>query len=198
MTTEELFQQIASDNKIAFNTLFRAWYERLCRFAMHYLENRNDAEEVVSDVFVALWQGRDTLSGITKAETYLFVAVKNRCYNFHRKTIPLQVNLENQTELVTSAENPQQSLERQELYAKLNEIVASLPEQRRLIFQMTKEDGLSAKQTAEILNLSVRTVESQIYKAVKSLETEITAFLGYSPRKIKNTKLRSEMMSIFL
>lgn len=185
MTTEELFRQIAEHDKNAFNTLFREWYGRLCRFAGHYLDRKEDAEEVVSDVFIALWHNKDSLTDVSKADTYLFVAVKNRCYNYHRKLTPFQVNVEEHTEIQTSTENPQQTMERQELHAKLDELVKALPEQRRIIFQMTKEDGLTAKQTAEILNLSVRTVENQIYKAVKTLEKEITKFLGYSPRKLK-------------
>ena len=170
MTTEKLFWQIAEDDKEAFNTLFRAWYERLCRFAMHYLDSRGDVEEVVSDVFVALWQGRKSLDTVKKAETYLFVAVKNRCFNYHRKIVPFSVDIEEQTDIESTTENPQQNLEKEELFAKLDALVEALPEQRRLIFKMIKEDGLTAKQTAEILNLSVRTVESQIYKAIKTLE----------------------------
>lgn len=198
MTTENLFRLIAEDNKDAFNTLFREWYERLCRFARHYLENKEDVEEVVSDVFVALWHSRTSLADVAKADTYLFVAVKNRCYNLYRKTVPMKITIEEQAEIQTSDETPEQNLERAELYAKLDELVNALPEQRRIIFQMTKEDGLTAKQTAEILNLSVRTVESQIYKAIKTLEKEITSYLGYSPRNIKNPKLRKEMLSLFL
>lgn len=198
MTTEKLFQAISKNDKNAFNTLFRTWYERLCRFGSHYLDNQNDVEEVVSDVFVSLWNNRNSLAEVSKAETYLFVAVKNRCYNHYRKSIPQSVPIEEQTDLETSQQNPQQQIEKQELFDKLNSLVASLPEQRRIIFQMIKEDGLSAKQTAEILNLSVRTVESQIYKAVKTLEEGITAYLGYSPRKIKNRTLRKEMLSLLM
>ncbi|NLI72060.1 MAG: hypothetical protein GX361_04940 [Bacteroidales bacterium] len=65
-------------NKDACNALFRKWYERLCRFTGHYLDRKEDAEEVVSDVFVAIWHNRTSLEKVSKAETYLFVAVKNR------------------------------------------------------------------------------------------------------------------------
>ena len=86
-----------------------------------------------------------------------------------------------------SASTPQEDMEHLELHQKLNSIIETLPEQRRIIFKMIKEDELSAKQVAEILDISIRTVENQIYKAVNTLEAEITAYLGYSPRKSFST-----------
>jgi RNA polymerase sigma-70 factor (ECF subfamily) len=74
-------------------------------------------------------------------------------------------------------------MEHRELYEKLNRLISQLPEQQQVIFRMIKENGLTAKQTAKILQLSPRTVETHIYKAVKRLEEEITGYLGYSPKK---------------
>jgi RNA polymerase sigma-70 factor (family 1) len=193
-----LFTNISNGNKEAFNTLFRGWYTRLLCFAKHYLNNEADAEETVSDVFISLWQNRASLDSIINPENYLFVSTKNRCLNVLRNQTMRKISLDDQPQLKTYvSESAQERIEHIELVEKLNELVNLLPEQCRIIFQMIKEDGLSAKQTAEILNLSVRTVESQVYKAVKTLEEGITHYLGYSPRKVRNPQMRGVLV-IFL
>lgn len=183
VNTKHLFNQISTGNREAFDMLFRDWYARLVGFAQTFVSESDLAEEAVSDVFVSLWMYRDKLTTIDRPDTYLYVSVKNRCLNALRSktyTVPI----DEQPELKTAEhENPQDTMEHRELYDKLNRLINQLPEQQRIVFRMIKENGLTAKQTAEILQLSPRTVETHIYKAVKRLEEEITRYLGYSPRK---------------
>jgi len=183
VNTKHLFNQIYAGNREAFDTLFRSRYAGLVDFARTFVLDSDLAEEAVSDVFVSLWMYRDKLTTIDRPDTYLYVSVKNRCLNALRSktyTVPI----DEQPELKTAEhENPQDTMEHRELYDKLNRLINQLPEQQRIVFRMIKENGLTAKQTAEILQLSPRTVETHIYKAVKRLEEEITRYLGYSPRK---------------
>lgn len=191
-----LFADISRNEKSAFDALFRAYYARLVKFAAAYLSETALAEEVAADVFVALWQNRVSLSKIENPESYLYIAAKNRCLNALRKNPVVKVSMDEQPHLHNQfADTFSEDMVHRELHAKLNALVDALPEQRRLIFRMIKEDELTARQTAEILNLSVRTVESQIYKAVKTLEAEITAYLGYSPRQARNSKTRVLLMA---
>ena len=163
--------------------LFRSRYARLVGFARTFVLDSDLAEEAVSDVFVSLWMYREKLTTIDNADTYLYVSVKNRCLNALRSKI-YTVTIDEQPDMKTSEyENPQEIMEHRELYEKLNRLIGQLPEQQRIIFRMIKENGLTAKQTAEILQLSPRTVETHVYKAVKRLEEEIAGYLGYSPKK---------------
>ena len=186
---KRLFQEIGNDNNYAFDELFREQYRRLVWFARTFVEENGLAEEVVSDVFVWIWTNREKLSSVDSPDTYLYVSVKNRCLNTlrsktHTVSIEEQVDMEQ-----TEQENPHEELEHRELYQKLNRLINQLPEQQRQVFRMIKENGLSAKECAQILNLSVRTVETHVYKAVKQLEKEITDYLGYSPKKRQMKKM---------
>lgn len=183
VNTKHLFNQISTGNREAFDMLFQSRYARLVGFARTFVLDSDLAEEAVSDVFVSLWMYRDKLTTIDRPDTYLYVSVKNRCLNALRSktyTVPI----DEQPELKTAEhENPQDTMEHRELYDKLNRLINQLPEQQRIVFRMIKENGLTAKQTAEILQLSPRTVETHVYKAVKRLEEEIAGYLGYSPKK---------------
>lgn len=177
------FSQISIGDRDAFNMLFRSRYERLVWFAQSFVNETGQAEEIVSDVFVWLWNNREALNEIDNPEMYLFIAVKNRCINVlraNRETVSIDEYREIENDF---PDNPLSEIEQKELITKLHSIVESLPEQQRIIFKMVKENGLTAKQVAEILNLSPRTVETHIYKALQRLEKEITEYLGYSPKR---------------
>ena len=173
-TIQELFRRIASGDKQAFNTLFRRFYPRLTAFAQQYTQ-AEAAEEIVSDVFVKLWLRRASLGTITRPEVYLYVAVKNTALNYlrSRKNQPILDEIPD----ALSANAP----EDKELQRVLQSAIRRLPEQRRLIFRLIKEDGLKSADVAVILGLSPRTVESQLYKAVKTLADQLSRYLGYHP-----------------
>ncbi|WP_051107221.1 RNA polymerase sigma-70 factor [Niabella aurantiaca] len=180
---EALFRQIGQGQKEAFNQLFYHYYERLVRFAVQYVKQQEPAEEIVSSLFVQLWQKKDRLAAVRSPEVYLFVAARNSCLNYLRrpqKTVPLG---DRQPGLATGSEAGVAPAEYKELEAVVIAAVERLPEQRQLIFRLIREEGLKAKEVAAILSLSVRTVENQLYKAVKSLAATVSSYLGYHPRE---------------
>lgn len=184
-----LFCEIRASNKMAFDRLFRLFYPKLLRFAYHYVKCIEQNEEIVSDVFVWLWTNRQNLNSISSPEQYLFTAVKNRCLNTLRssaKTVSLDVTLE---KTLTNYDNQLAKMEQSELTEKLNAIINNLPKQQRLVFRMIKENGLTTKQVADILNIAPRTVETHLYKAIKQLKQEISLYLGYSPKEKQFNKL---------
>lgn len=185
-----LFVRIKEGDKEAFNRLFRLKYEALLSFAKNYLGDTGKAGEVVSDLFVWLWLNRAQVAEIDSPDIYLFKSVKNRCLNALRnknKVVPID---EQPLPAQPSADNtPLSLMEHKELSARLHALIENLPTQQRQVFKMIKESGLSARQTAKILDLSQRTVETHLYKAVKKLEEEISLYLGYSPRKKQMKKM---------
>ncbi|NIG54490.1 RNA polymerase sigma-70 factor [Chitinophaga sp. Cy-1792] len=165
------------DDEQAFARLFRHFYERMLHFCMRYVPVREAAEEIVSDVFVKIWNRREELVNINNLQVYLFVAVKNHSLNYqevysHLRIVPLTgaaAELNNSIDL-------EKDLEWKEMRFMLDQVVASLPAQCRRIFQLIKEDGFKYKEVAEILGISPRTVETQLFRAMRRLNAELGAF----------------------
>lgn len=194
---EVLFKEIQQGSKSAFNELYHIYYSRLLFFAKQYTKEEESAEEIVSSLFVRLWIKRDNLVVILNPEVYLYVAVKNASLNFIRSTKRRLVLLSEEDKMSskdTFENNCRSSLEEKELVKLLAAAVAALPEQRRIIFKLIKEDGLTAIAVAKILGLSKRTVENQLYKAVKTLAEAASEYLGYNPQ----TKLSRKKPLYFL
>lgn len=197
----QLFQEIQSGSKTAFDELFNSHYSRLVAFAKQYTKQAESAEEITSELFVKLWLKRDTLSSVLNPQVYLYVSVKNACLNFirsNKKRVTLFVEEEKNANNEKASGNDS-TIEDKELQKLLDAAVASLPEQRMLIFKLIKEDGLKPTAVAQILGLSKRTVENQLYKAVKTLAEAISGYLGYHPQtKMERKKALSELSILFL
>ncbi len=194
-----LFQEIQQGNKDAFNDLFNLYYAKLVAFAQQYTKQFESAEEISSELFVKLWLKRDQLSKVFNPEVYLYVSVKNACLNLIRadKKRPMLYSEETGVDSIEK-DSEGSKLEDKELIKLLDEAVNSLPEQRKIIFKLIKEDGLKTNEVAEIMELSKRTVENQLYKAVKTLAETMSAYLGYHPQSKMGTKKLSELSAIFL
>ena len=175
-----LFRDIAKNDKHAFNELFLTYYAKLVQFAVHFLNNIEAAEDVVAEVFGNIWIKRSRLSGVYNAEAYLYTAVRNTCFDHIRREQKIIRNVDMITEILQPGGL---AIESQEFKLILESAINALPEQRRLVFLLVKEHGKKCAEVAEILGISVRTVENQLYKAVKALADEISHYLGYNPQK---------------
>jgi RNA polymerase sigma-70 factor (family 1) len=181
-----LFKEIQRGNKCAFEELFLLYYDKLTAFASQYTRQIESAEEIASELFVKIWLRRDRLSNILNPEVYLYISIKNACLNVIKANGRRSQLFKESTENVIVEEtiwNDGTSMEDKELEEILDQAVASLPDRRRIIFKLIKEDGLKSREVAKILGISVRTVESQLYKAVKTLGESISDYLGYHPQK---------------
>lgn len=165
------------DDEQAFSRLFRHQYERLLQFCIRYVHVREVAEEIVSDVFVKLWNRRSELEKVSNLQVYLFVAVKNHSLNYleqysHLRIVPLSGS---DTADLCNSVDLERDLEWKEMRFKMDQIVAALPAQCRRIFQLIKEDGFKYKEVAEILSISPRTVETQLFRAMRRLNEGLGA-----------------------
>ena len=156
----------------AFECLFKLYYTRLTLFANRFLNDTVIAEEIVSDLFVMLWEDGHEINFSGSVSSYLFKSTQNRCLNYlkHQKIENLYVNyLERQRlldEIVFAAEKPY--LEK-EMAHQINIAMKSLPEKCREIFMMSRFDHMKYKEIADQLNLSPKTVERQISIALDKL-----------------------------
>jgi RNA polymerase sigma-70 factor (ECF subfamily) len=138
-------------------------------------------------VFVKCWLNRKNLTEIQNPETYLFVAVKNQSLNHIKKysTIHLvQIDETNSVEFVNTY-NPQKEIENKELIFRMDQAIAGLPQQCRIVFRLIKEDGMKYKEVAEILNISPRTVQTQLFRAIKKLSVVLTQYNKHSENTSK-------------
>ena len=169
------------DNDVkAFESLYYLLYEVLVKFCMMYINRREEAEEIVGDVFVKSWINRNSMQHVERPDTYLFVAVKNQSINYLKKYSSIHVVLidnENDVDLIDTS-NPQLQLERKELQGYLDQSINSLPQQCRIVFKLVKEDGLKYKEVAEILNISPRTVQTQLFRAMQKLSISLSGYFS--------------------
>ena len=166
-----LSKRIANDDQSAYRLLYIHFYSRLFRFVMGLAKNKELSEEIVSDVFINIWRRRSRIEEITNLKLYLYVSAKNITFNYLKK-----LNQENTTDL-NSIEiepedpfsNPDDAMITKEMNMQLKEAIKELPPKCKLIFTLIKEDGLTYKQTARLLNLSVSTIDNQLSIALKKI-----------------------------
>lgn len=151
----------------AFRELFDRYYAPLCRFAAYWLRNRTSAEEIVLDTFTHIWQHAAELHILTSVRAYLFRAVRNRALNRLRDERPAGISIEGPEPLFTNPEALQ--LEADEMMMLVAEAVSQLPDRCREVFRKSREEGLSNAAIADQMQISVKTVEAQITKALRRI-----------------------------
>jgi RNA polymerase sigma-70 factor (family 1) len=190
-TQTVLLQLIASGDQTAFKQVYASFYVRLYRFALAIVKTKEAAEEIVEDVFIRIWQQRAGLSAVRNLRVYLYAATKNTALNYLSKMARASITepFDHITiQLERTAVNPEQILITAEMAKQMHEAVDALPPRCKMIFKLIREDGLRYKEVAEILNISVNTIDVQMAIAVKRIATALERELGYSlpwskPRK---------------
>lgn len=160
-----------SNGERAYKALFLLLNERLTDFANSILKSKEDAEEVVSDFFIKVWQKRTTLSQIENPKLYFFVSVKNLSLNrltINKKRAAPIVD-EWDTTINSVFFNPEELMISRESVNKILLAINELPPKCRTIFKMVKEEGLKYQEVAQLLEISPKTVESQMAIALRRI-----------------------------
>jgi len=174
--TDDLVSRIANeDDEIAYKQLFQLYYNRLFRFALTIIHSRESAEEVVSDVFLKIWMKRKSLSKIQNIHLYLYICTKNHCINQIAKERNYKIFSFDEcvVEFQSIYFDPEQLMITAEMLKKVQEAIIQLPPRCQLIFKLIKEDGLRYREVAELLNISVKTVENQMTIALRKMDQSI-------------------------
>jgi RNA polymerase sigma-70 factor (family 1) len=173
---KELQYKISTDgDQHAYSQLYLAYMPYLLRFARSIIKNNELAEEVVSDVFIKVWQNRAELGKIENLKLYLYVSTKNTALNylsrhFRKDVISLE---EMSLNISMGTYNPEQLLITSEAVKKINLEIQKLPPRCRLIFKLVKEDRLRYNEIARLLNISVKTIDNQMAIALKKISNAI-------------------------
>ncbi len=176
----KIIEKVKLGDEQAFELLFRRYYARLCGFANKFIYNTAESEEIVQNVFMNIWKKRDQLKLNNDIRPYLFKSVQNLCFNFieRQKVIDnyysvIEIAYKNTLEDFSTYE----SVLYMELHKNVEKAIDSLPDECRRIFRLSRQDGLKYIEIAEKLNISVKTVETQMSRALAKLKTELKDYL---------------------
>ena len=163
------------EDTTAYKELFLHYYKRLVSFSALITKNHGFAEEVVSDVFLKIWNNRATLSSIDNFHLYIYVITRNMSINrFLKEKRNHAFTLDSLTEsFVEEMSSPEDLMITSEMKTNITAAINELPPRCRLIFKLIREDGLKHKEVAELLELSVKTVENQMTIALKKIASAL-------------------------
>jgi RNA polymerase sigma-70 factor (ECF subfamily) len=172
-----LLERLRHDDASAFDEIFRTWYAPLVRMADAMVHSRAIAEELVQDVMLELWRRRDRLAPDGSPQAYLFQATRNRALNHLRhgrivdRSAPLVAR---ESERIPTADA---RLAEAELQAALRAAVDALPTRCRQVFELSRVQGLKYGEIAQLLGVSVKAVEAQMGKALRTLRERLAPWL---------------------
>jgi RNA polymerase sigma-70 factor (ECF subfamily) len=172
---QELLKLLKLSDQKAFNTLFRLYGAKLYHFSYRYLKATEEAEEIVQDAFIKIWEKRSDIDPSSSFGGFVFTVAHNLILNRIRK---LRNENNCKTALVQNTAPAHNDTEEQILSAELEHVVCEalveLPPKRKIIYQMIRDEGKTYKQVAEQLNISVKTVESQMTEAMKHFRAKLS------------------------
>jgi len=174
-----LLQQVAEHNEKAFKTLFDAYRDKIYNYIAGIIKSKEVAEELVTDVFLKIWLGKDIITRIDNFDAFLFRVAYNKSIDFLRSASrdPIFRDLlwEN-IQLAADAQADAQMIER-EYEHKLREAITLLPPKRRQVYQLSREKGLSHIDIAKTLRLSRHTVSNHIVEAQRFIRSYLISHM---------------------
>jgi RNA polymerase sigma-70 factor (family 1) len=173
---QDVFEQLRKGDEKALEYLFRKYYSALCNYSAGLLKDESAAEDAVQDVFMKIWNTRNSLPVVIAVKSYFYTAVRNHSLNLLAKVTHHDSDLS----LITSVhEDVTEKLEYLELEAKYKLALERLPERCREIFILSRNEGMSYKEIAEVMDISVKTVENQMGKALRIMREMLLSLLVF-------------------
>ena len=176
---KELYFGLKNSDEKAFEILFHRYYPSMCLYACQFIEDEEKAEEIVQDMFVKIWSKRNELDIESSFKQYLLRSIKNQCLNQLQHLKIRQKYAEKVKEESRFEPNANGFFMEFGLNEKIEDSINALPERRKEIFRLSREEGLKYKEIAEQLNISVKTVEAQMGLALKQLRELLKDYKDY-------------------
>ena len=162
---DDLIYPIKLDNKEALEWVYKKYWSKLYIYAFNVLHEREICEDIVQEIFIDLWSRRNDIQ-IVDLNSYLYQSAKFQIFNHFRKS-KYKKQLLMKFDLIEEQYKIDELYEKEELKTHINKAISKLPEQRRIIFQMSRHEGLSNKEISEKLSISLQTVKNQISESIK-------------------------------
>ncbi len=163
-----VFMRLKNGDMDALEILFKRYYESLCNFANTYLQDFELTEDIVNDVFILLWDKRKRINIKSNFKSYLFTITKNTIFEYLRKNKIYFEKLDSIKDF-SSPNELIEELDKMEIKQIIKFLLDKIPPKSRRVFLMHRMDKLKYKEIAEVLNISIKTVENHIGKALKIL-----------------------------
>jgi len=181
---DQHIKKLINGDQKSFEIVFKAYYKRLYGYALKYIKDPIKADDMVQDCFYHLWTKRDQINPDKSIKSYLFTITKNKCLNWIRANqIRLYHNevwkyskINEQLYQIDFLENKEDSLFEM-LYQELLVEIENLPEKCQEVFKLSRFENLKNKEIAQELNITVKTVEKHITRALKQLRSSLVCFL---------------------
>lgn len=185
ISDKEVVHNVRLGDKKVYEQLFLDHYKNLVLYAKKFVIDTDTSRDLVQDVFVYLWDKREKLTIDKSLSSYLFRAVHNACINYLKRESTKEnyikqflINLNEGSYNTSASEDAYELVVHKDLSERVERIVESLPEQCRNIFRMSRFRGMKNKEIAEIYSISPRTVETQIYRALKVLKENLKPYMA--------------------
>ncbi len=171
-----LARRIRKGDLKAFDILYNTYSQKLYGFAFSMLKNHEDAKEIIQETFFKIWNKRQQLDPTCPIRTFIFSVAYHNAIDLIRKRLKDErFRAHVQARLSEYENNAETASNCMEMIRILNQVVGNLPEKRRQIYRLSREEGLSHKEIAEKLNLSTKTVENQINLALKDIRENLSS-----------------------
>jgi RNA polymerase sigma-70 factor (ECF subfamily) len=170
------------DDQLAYKELFTSFYSSLFHFVSGIVKSRQSAEEIVSDLFLKIWEKRKMLEEIQNLRVYCFVSARHLSINqLEKQKKQHYADIEDyKSILVHPAPDPEESMISEEMVRRIREVVEELPPRCKMSFRLVKEYGFKYREAAEILQVSEKTIENQMAIALKKISAAIHFDIGRS------------------
>ncbi len=175
--TPDIILHLKQNDIKAFEKIYRAFYKPLTRFAMQYVHDQDEAENIVQEVMYRLWQNRKQLNPQKNLKTYLFTAVKNRALTLLKHKKVRQDYSKQLLSVQFDSDTPERIFQNKELAEAIEISIAALPEKCRRVFCMNRFENLTYKEIASVQGVTVKAVEKQMTRAFKLLRKHLSVFL---------------------
>lgn len=184
MNNEAFITRINQGDEKAYGVLFELYYDKLLYIAVSYVGNREDAQEIVQDVFVKIWKKGNLIDGNRNINNFLYLMTRNACLDFLRKR-KSRLNIYRDTlqeEALVNysalADDVSSSVIEKELEKQVLKALELLPEKCKTVFVKSRFEGLKRKEISEELHISVKTVENHLTRALKHMRVHLQEFLS--------------------
>jgi len=163
----------------AFDKIFHLYHKRIFSFCKNHFHSHHDAEEVVQDVFLKLWQKKHCIDTDQNFDAYLYTIAKNTIYDSLKKLIKNKFEAEYESKNSYGINDIERTLFYNDLEKVYSETLNQLPKRRREIFHLSRNEGLSNKEISERLDISIKTVENQITMAIDHFKKALPSKIIY-------------------
>lgn len=175
---QETINRIRQGDLSQFEKVFRHYYPLLCRYAMSFVKDMDQAHEVVQELFYQLWKNHKHLQIHSSLKAYLYRSTYNNCLQYIRKRNIEQVYQKKLSQQQNHPWSPLEVMHQQQVSEIIEQTLDSLPLRCRQIFKMSRFEGLKYREIADQLSISIKTVEANMGKALKTFRERLKDYVG--------------------